>query len=455
MVCILLALGFRAVWTEQRVTGGPPPEIRALVDGVMKAINSGSAEAWEAMARERFSKEFLDKQTLDARQQTYEKLHADFGTISLDRVTREGPDAPLKLHVSGSTGIAAVISLDLVESGPPRISSLNVRVGQKDRERHAGGPPPPPITDRMTPLELESALNTYLSKLSSDDVFSGVALVAKQDAALFQRAYGFADRANRLPNTMRTRFNIGSINKTFTRLAIGQLVDQGKLAPGDTLGQIFPDYPQEMSRAATVDQLLNHTGGLADFFGPEFTQAAKDRFRSNADFFRFVSAQTPLFVPGSRNQYCNGCYIALGAIVERVSGIPYEQYVAQHIFGPAAMTSTGYPHTDGIEPNIAVGYTRRGGGNTLRSNVFLHGATGSAAGGGFSTAGDLLSFVNARRGGRLPKDPGMMSMAGGAPGISATVESDGVWTVVVLSNLDPPMGERIGGVILEALSAKR
>jgi CubicO group peptidase (beta-lactamase class C family) len=207
-----------------------------------------------------------------------------------------------------------------------------------------------------------------------------------------------------------------------------------------------------------VQQLLNHTAGLADFFGPEFSQTSKDRFRSNADYFALVSSRPPLFAPGTRRQYCNGCYIALGAIVERVSGMPYEQYVETHIFEPAGMRSTGYPRTDAIEPDIATGYTRRAGEEEgeLRSNVFAHGAAGSAAGGGYSTAGDLLAFVKAVRAGRFPEAAsGAMGIAGGAPGVSAGLESDDTWTVIVLSNLDPPTGERTAASIMEALNGSR
>jgi D-alanyl-D-alanine carboxypeptidase len=450
-VCAAILLSQGPIGAQQVVTGGPPPDVRALLDAFMKAFNSGSATEWEAMARERFSADHLAKRPADERKQMYEKLRADFGAVTLGQVRRRGPDAPLDLHVTGATGATGVFSIELTASSPPRIANLSVTIGDKGDEPGAGDPPRPPINSRMTPDELGRALDAYLARLAADDEFSGVALVARNDVPLFEKAYGFADRARKIPNTVQTRFNIGSINKTFTQLAIGQLIAEGKLALGDTLGKYFPEYPQPASRAATVEQLLSHRAGLADFFGPEFSAAAKDRFRSNADYFRLVGSLPPLFAPGTRNQYCNGCYIALGAIVARVSGVPYEQYVAEHIFERAGMTNTGYPHTDAIEPGIALGYTRRTADGTLRSNVFLHGAAGSAAGGGYSTASDLLAYLKARRDGRLPKDSGMMGIAGGAPGTSAAVESNGVWTVIVLSNLDPPMGERIGGTIMEAL----
>jgi CubicO group peptidase (beta-lactamase class C family) len=201
-----------------------------------------------------------------------------------------------------------------------------------------------------------------------------------------------------------------------------------------------------------VQQLLSHTGGLSDFFGPEFEKAAKDRFRSNADYFSFVGSLLPRFAPGARNEYCNGCYIALGAIVEKVSEMPYEQYVATHIFAPAGMTSTGYPQGDGIEPALAIGYTRRQRDGALRSNVYMHGAAGSAAGGGYSTAMDLFRYAQAGRTGRLPGAKGGLGIAGGAPGTNAVLESNDTWTVILVTNQDPPTGERLGAGIMRGLS---
>ena len=450
---ILMAIlaGAAATATQQAVRTGPPPEIRALIDACVKALNGASADAWEAFAMERFSPDLLNKRPAADRKQQFERIRTDLGTVTLDGVRRRGPDAPLELNVKGSTGVTGVIGLEFDAASAPRIVAFTVNLGEKDAVPPADGVPAPPVNRSMSGEELNRALDGYFSTLAAADVFSGVALIARKGVPVFYKAYGLADRSNKIPNTTRTRFNIGSINKTFTQVAIGQLIREGKLAPGDTLGKFFPDYPQEISRAATVEQLLTHKAGLADFFGPEFSRAAKDGFRSNADYFRFVGTLPPTFAPGARNQYCNGCYIALGAIVERVTGMPYEQYVAEQIFRRAEMTSTGYPHTDSIESDIALGYTRRGGDAALRSNVFMHGATGSAAGGGYSTAMDLLLYVKAVQAGRFPgADPGM-GIAGGAPGTSAVIEAGAEWTVIVLTNLDPPTGERIGVAIMEAL----
>ena len=191
-------------------------------------------------------------------------------------------------------------------------------------------------------------------------------------------------------------------------------------------------------------------------------RAPKSQFASNADYFRFVGSQPPLFSPGERNQYCNGCYIALGAIVEKVSGMPYEKYVAENIFARAEMTSTGYPRSDRPSADIAQGYTRRrptqsgqaltpSNPQALVNNIDMHGVTGSAAGGGYSTALDLLTFVKAVRAGKFPGANADIGIGGGAPGINAIVEARGEWVVIVLANFDPPAASNPGRAIADAL----
>ena len=318
----------------------------------------------------------------------------------------------------------------------------------------------------MTPAELQQGLDAYLAPLVASDAFSGVVLVAKSGEPVYEKAFGPADREHKAANRVDTRFNIGSINKIFTKTAVAQLVSQGKLKLSDTLGALLPDYPNAETKSATVDQLLSHQGGVADFFGPVFDKASKDQFRSNADYYRLVASQPPLFAPGARRQYCNGCYIVLGAIVAKVSGVAYEDYIAAHVYTPAGMTTagpTGQP--------AAVGYTRRapGGDGPLRSNVSMHGVSGSAAGGGYATARDLLNFEAALRAGRLAdptqtawllqvdqvtpgRSEGGLGIAGGAPGLNGILESSKTWTVVVLANLDPPAAQQLGVAIHRQLS---
>ena len=442
-VCLVLTSTLSA-----QVRQGPPPEIRTLIDDTVAALNSGKAEAWEAFAQKHYAPSLLQKQTPDARAKLYQQLVNEFGTVTRGPVTRQGPEAPLEMSVKGTRG-SGVIVLEL-EPGTPKIAGLRVTAGDSSTPA-AGGAPPAPVNAAMTSAEIDKSLDGYFTKLAADDVFSGVALVAKNGVPAFFKAYGLANREKKIPNTIRTRFNLGSINKAFTQVAIHQLVAAGKLSYTDTIGKFFPDYPQAATRAATVEQLLTHRGGIADFFGPGFDNAPKDRFASNADYFRYVGSLPPTFAPGERNQYCNGCYIALGAIVEKASGMPYEKYVADNVFARADMTSTGYPRSDQPADDIAQGYTRRAGDGSLRNNLSLHGVTGSAAGGGYSTALDLLTYVKAVRAGKFPNTNPEMGIGGGAPGINAIIETRGEWTVIVLANLDPPAAQAVGAAIADAL----
>lgn len=452
LLSLLVAAG-AATSAQPIVQTGPPPEIRALIEGFIQAVNGDDA-AWDAYTRAHYAPAYLQAQAPQERAALHRQIVDRFGTVARGPVRREGPEGPLEISIKG-TKAEGVIAVH-VDDATFRITRISL---DAPPPRDAvGALPPVPIDRTLSSDELTRRLDAYLAGLVRDGVFSGVALVARLGAPVFSKAYGLADRERQVANTTRTRFNIGSINKAFTQIAVNQLAGEGKLSRADMLGTFFPAYPQTPSRAATVEQLLTHRGGLADFFGPVFDAADKARFASNADYFAFVGGLPPMFAPGAGEQYCNGCYVALGAIVEKVAGMPYERYVAEKIFARAGMASTGFPRSDQPAPDIALGYTRRGprlsgaaGAPPLASNVAMHGVAGSAAGGSYSTALDLLAFVNAAKAGAFPGARGEMGIAGGAPGTSAVIESSGEWTVIVLSNLDPPTGEDLGTAIARAL----
>jgi D-alanyl-D-alanine carboxypeptidase len=461
-----------AVTTELRSAAqAPPAELKARANAFFEALASFDPARFEALAQSSFTPDLLSHRSPDERRQMVERIKSDFGSLMLADVEEEGGDK-VTLVIRGTGAMQGRIELAFEPAPPHRISLMGIRVeaGAGDREPAL---PPPPIRPDMTGAELGGALDAYIAKLAGTGAFSGVVLVAKDGAPLYRRAFGLANRETREANTVDTRFNLGSINKVFTKTAVGQLVSQGKLAPSDTIGKLLADYPNARARAATVEQLLTHRAGVADFFGPAFDGTPKSRFQSNADYYRFVAPQPLLFEPGSATRYCNGCYVVLGAIIERVAGRPYEDYVAAHVYKPAGMTGAGPFHSDRLPPNVAIGYTKlgRGTGGTLVSAVGMHGVSGSAAGGGYATALDLLAWENAMRDGRLldpkmtawffesgPTGPGRnragIGFAGGAPGINASIESDGTWSIIVLANLDPPAATGLAQAISRQLSAK-
>jgi CubicO group peptidase (beta-lactamase class C family) len=437
--------------------------VKGRADAFFKALASGNAETFEAMAREHFQPELLARRTAADRKQMVERIQTDFGQMTLGS-TEVAPDSVVTLNVRGATGLQGTIALTLEAEPTRRIARIAIDIG--DGGPREGAPPPPDVRGSMSAPELTRELDAYLSPLVAADRFSGVMLVAKAGVPIYEKAWGEADRERHTPNALDTRFSIGSINKIFTRTAIAQLVAQGKLALTDSLGALLPDYPNAEAKSATVDQLLNHQGGIADFFGPAFDQAPKSEFRSNADYYRLVSSLPQQFAPGARRQYCNGCYIVLGAIVEKVSGVRYEDYIASNVYRPAGMATAG-----ATGEGAAVGYTRRGSapGGPLATNASMHGVSGSAAGGGFATAKDLLAFDEALRAGKLAdttrtawllqvsevtpgRSDGGLGVAGGAPGLNAILESSRDWTVIVMANLDPPAAQQLGTAIHRQLS---
>jgi D-alanyl-D-alanine carboxypeptidase len=324
-------------------------------------------------------------------------------------------------------------------------------------------------TSPVKPAELSQKLETYLQDLTAKDEFSGVVVVAQNGSAIFRKAYGLQSKEYGVPNNLETKFNIGSIDKVFTKIAIGQLLEQGKIASvDDKLEKYMPDYPNhEAASTVTLRQILNMQSGIGDFFGPEFFDSAKDKYRSIADYLPLFAGKPLAFPPGTKRQYSNGGYIVLGAVIEKLTGQSYYDYVRDHIFKPEGMDSTDFCEGDVPSANLASGYTRERGNESAprRNNVYTRPVKGSSAGGGYSTAGDLLKFANAVTSGKIknpafeedaPKPPNApfasirgIGIAGGAPGLNAVLETalPGGYAIVVMSNYDPPSAEIVSRTI--------
>jgi D-alanyl-D-alanine carboxypeptidase len=306
---------------------------------------------------------------------------------------------------------------------------------------------------------LVAGIQRTLDSLASRGEFSGVVVLAKDSAMVFQHAYGMADRAARRANTIETAFNLGSINKVFTATAIRQLVIAGKLDLDSTVGRYWPDYPNaEVARRVTIRQLLNFRSGIGgDIFGIP-ASGRRSSTRALKDFLPLFVNQPLEFEPGSRDKYSNAGFVVLGLLVERLSGQDYYSYVRDHIYTPAGMTRTGHFAVDSLPANTAIGYTRdeAAAGDSLRANSSLLPGRGSSAGGGYSTAQDLVRFLQAIRARRIPgSPPAGLGVAGGTSGVNATLDGQlpGGYDLIVLSNLDPPAAERVARAVRALLHA--
>jgi hypothetical protein len=194
---------------------------------------------------------------------------------------------------------------------------------------------------RLTESEAIAAVKAQVEKNAAADRFAGTVLVAKNGTVLFSGADGLADREKKIPNTLDTRFRIGSMNKMFTAVAVLQLVETGKVKLTDPLGKYITDYPnQDIATKVTIHQLLTHTGGTGDIFGPEFNKHRRE-LRTLKDYVALYGKRGPQFEPGSQWRYSNYGMLLLGVVIERVTGQSYCDYVQEHIYKPSGMTLTG------------------------------------------------------------------------------------------------------------------
>jgi CubicO group peptidase (beta-lactamase class C family) len=261
--------------------------------------------------------------------------------------------------------------------------------------------PPSDITSsgKMSAGEIAKQLDLLMNKLAAKDIYSGAVLVAKDDKVISKKAYGLASKAYGVRNRTDTKFNIGSITKVFTAVAVLQLAQQGKLALGDTISKYLPDYSNKaVSEKVTIHQLLTHTSGIGRQARlSDQGLALRPRLRTVSAWFQLFVDRPPEFEAGARWRYSNEGYIVLGAIIEKVSGQTYFDYVKERVFKPAGMSNTDFYELDSDTPNLATGYTRVGVTarallESRRNNSLLNFVKGQSAGGAYSTVEDLLKF---------------------------------------------------------------
>jgi CubicO group peptidase (beta-lactamase class C family) len=218
--------------------------------------------------------------------------------------------------------------------------------------------------------------------------FSGAVLVAHRGRVVLRRAYGMADYDRKTPATTSTRFCIGSMGKMFTAVAILQLVQGGRIQLSDVLATHIPDYPNaELARRVTIEHLLTHTGGTGDVFSPQYDGHAPSV--TPADLIKLYGARAPAYAPGARFSYSNYGFVLLGAVVERVTGQPYDAYFRDRIFSVAGMAST----SPAPKPSATTAVAYSGAFQTGLKPLAPY--FGAPAGGGYSTVEDLHAFAAA------------------------------------------------------------
>jgi CubicO group peptidase (beta-lactamase class C family) len=349
------------------------------------------------------------------------------------------PEAPHRITGMPKVPFAILISL----ARPPAVSSEEARLQQ---------------------------IGSYLERLADVDAFSGVVVISRAGKPVFSEAYGFADRERKIPNALSTPFLVGSVSKLFTGLAIGQLVEQGKLSYDDPLSKFLPDFPDpESARRIKIKHLLSHTAGLGDYTASKAHQDSLNRMITVRALLDVADREPLKFEPGTGWAYSNTGFAVLGRVIEIVSGEDYYDHMERHIFAPAGMKSASFPilPQSGISTTpMALPYEVEYNGQHLyhANKLGIHHRRGGPTGNGVISALDFMKAANAFRAGQIVRPEtfrvhssqkpelgannygygfakmefGLIGHSGGTWGVCSRFGelSDTPYTLVVLSNVN-------------------
>ena len=455
---------------------------------VVELLNGTSSYKPEDYIKNQYAPDFRDAFPLAAHKGIFQTTQTMFDKVKVVDITKstqneisiilksEIRDAWLNLILQVEPDDPhRIVSMGLRPGSRPagsKIKNENTQIEQKENEGKLK-------KDKETLFSNFEELHQYLLKKTKENEFSGTVLIAKDGNPIFQKAYGHALKRFKVPNKVDTKFNLGSINKIFTSVAITQLMEKGKLSIDDPIGKYLDIFPQEIANKVTIRHLLNMRSGWGDYWANDYYLSHRDRLRTVSDYMKFIKDIPLDFEPGTNFQHSNTGFEVAGAIIETVSGMDYFDYIKRNIFEPSGMTNTDSFHRDGPVENLAMGYTNMNrndpeGEGYEWNTMYMLSPRGTPAGGGYSTVEDLLKFDKALRNHKLlnsdymqymisrfkgsPGDPfsppdKTYRIAGGAPGISAFLGMDfqSSHSIIVLSNYDFPVAMTFAEEIIKML----
>lgn len=438
---------------------GTPETGDALLADWAAALDSGDAAIIER---------YIARHGLNASVKDMLAWHDETGGVEVVKVTERAPGRITALLQTRFSDQLETVTLEFDDAQPAQITGFTYLLAERTPELAI------PRGEEASALAAAAA---HADRLAARDQFAGGLLIARDGEVLLERYWGLADREANAPIDADTRFRHGSVDKLFTAIAALRMVERGVLTLDATLGEVLPDYPQSELHSATLRDLLAHRAGAGDIFGPEF-DAHRLTLKGSADYLRLYGEREPEFTPGSAFRYANYGFVLIGAMLEKLGGTDYHALVRREVLDPAGMPRTGAEPESTPVDGRAVGYQRKD--RSWASNADLLPYRGTAAGGGYSTARDLLALGEALRTGQLlstdtlaqastPSSTdgwyglGMMvgdadgarwfGHDGGAPGMSAylRVFPDSGHVVVALSNLDPPRANWVGDAFVNRM----
>lgn len=364
---------------------------------LMRAYNLGTDAAMLAYVAENYP------QALDVRRRErvaayWRAVYREFGPVRVHS-TLTDKDNTAEI-IFRATAAEAWVSFEIsVSAEPPHyVSGAGVGRGIEPGDRKP---------DKSLPeSQVVTKIARYAQGLDRAGVFSGAFMVARNGRVIASHASGLADREHGIPNRLGTRFNIASLSKMFTAVAVLQLVEAGTIALDDPLAKFIPEYPKPIAERVTIRHLLTHTSGIELDDDKDYNAEAQ-KTRSVEALLKVHLKYVPklknfeAFVPPGSFDYTNEGYDLLGVILERVTKKSFHDVLATSVFARAGMTSTVGYDIETIIPNAAEGYCMREGatgayvlGAPRKNTLWLSYAT-TPAGDHFSTAGDLIRFADA------------------------------------------------------------
>ncbi|MBN1535624.1 MAG: beta-lactamase family protein [Anaerolineales bacterium] len=262
-------------------------------------------------------------------------------------------------------------------------------------------------------MKTMAELHAYFKDLEAKEKYSGVVLLTRGAERLFTEAYGYANRAWKIRNTLSTRFDTASVTKLFTSAAVFQLIDQGYISLQSPVIDFLGITDTSISKEVNVFHLLTHSSGIGDDAEEEDNESYEDLWKEKpnyavtktADFLPQFIHKPPNFSPGQGCRYNNCGYILLGLMIEKITGMDYRAYVKENIFVRAGMNHSDFLRMDRVNKNVAEGCDPISDNNDhiigWKKNIYSFPPIGSPDSGAYVTASDLNRFLRAVKRGRL------------------------------------------------------
>lgn len=260
-----------------------------------------------------------------------------------------------------------------------------------------------------------SDLESSVDALARETNFSGVVRLDQGGTIALDKAYGWASRAHRIPNTTDTRFAVASVLKGLTALTVVSLVVDGRLSMAAPARSILGSDLPLIADDVTVEHLLAHRSGIGDYLDEDELDDINEyvlgvpvhELATTEDFLRVLDGHPTMFAAGERFFYCNGGYLVLALIAERVAQMPFHDLVQERVCIPAGMRSSDFPRSDELPGDAALGYL---GVEGLRTNVFHLPVRGTGDGGIYTTTRDLRALWSALFAGDVVPDEWVETM---------------------------------------------